>query len=242
MFGGWGSPWGRGTLWPGGWRLSLAWRSGVEVTLVEGYPVMGETEVTPSFRCPEVLWTEVTLALGDPMSVENGGCFGVGDPAGECCGEMRPSGFWGQLRCSVPMTHIPERPLGSFPTAGRAHGGPDLGPSPCLAACPSLHASTQGAACLSLPTRHCCIFTFLDTQGCQSWGGTVLLTELDVGSPGTAPCAGVMPRPRRLACLPTFIALLHPGSSSPACAACRALCPEAAGSPCPASTRACFAW
>lgn len=33
---------------------------------MEGYPIMGETELTPSFTCPVVLWTEVTLALGDP--------------------------------------------------------------------------------------------------------------------------------------------------------------------------------
>lgn len=118
-------------------------------------------------------------------------------------GEMRPSGFcglrvWGQLWCSVPMTHIPEKPLGSFPMPGRAQGGPDLDPSPCLAACPSLHAGTQGAAwgCASVYPP-----IFLDTQDLWSWGGTVLLTEADVGSLGTAPCAGVMPRPQRLACL-----------------------------------------
>lgn len=29
---------------------------------------MGGTEVTLSFRCPVVLWTEVTLALGDSMA------------------------------------------------------------------------------------------------------------------------------------------------------------------------------
>lgn len=110
----------------------------------------GETEVTPSFKCPVVLWRGHP-GLGGPHGVENGGCFGAGFPAGECCGEMRPSEFcglrvWGQLRCSVHRTHIPERPLGSFPMAGRAHDDPDLGPSPCLAACPSLSAGTQGAA------------------------------------------------------------------------------------------------
>lgn len=34
---------------------------------MEGYPIMGGTEVTPSFRYPVMLWTEVTLALGDLM-------------------------------------------------------------------------------------------------------------------------------------------------------------------------------
>lgn len=48
--------------------------------------------------------------------------------------------------CSVPLTHIPERPPGSFPMAGRARGGPDLDPSPCLAACPCLDAGTQRVA------------------------------------------------------------------------------------------------
>lgn len=33
---------------------------------MEGCPIMGGTEVTPSFRCHGVLWTGVTLALGDP--------------------------------------------------------------------------------------------------------------------------------------------------------------------------------
>lgn len=39
----------------------------VEVALVEGYSIMGGTEVSLSFRCPVMLWTEVTLALGDPV-------------------------------------------------------------------------------------------------------------------------------------------------------------------------------
>lgn len=40
---GWRSPW---------WRSTRSW---------------GGTEVTLSFRCPVVLWTEVTLALGDSL-------------------------------------------------------------------------------------------------------------------------------------------------------------------------------
>lgn len=34
---------------------------------MEEHPIMGGTEVTLSFRCPVVLWTEVTLALGDSL-------------------------------------------------------------------------------------------------------------------------------------------------------------------------------
>lgn len=34
---------------------------------MEGYLIVGGTEVTPSFRCPVMLWAEVTLALEDPM-------------------------------------------------------------------------------------------------------------------------------------------------------------------------------
>lgn len=116
-----------------------------------GVPHHGGDRAHPKLHVPRGVVDRGHPGLGGPHSVENGGCIGVGDPAGECCGELRPSGFcglgvWGQQRCSVSMTHIPERPLGSFPTAGRAHGGPDLGPSPCLAACPSLSAGTQGAA------------------------------------------------------------------------------------------------
>lgn len=109
-----------------------------------------------------------------------------GDETLWCC-SLR---VWCQLRCSVPVTHIPERPLRSFPMAGMALGGPDLDPSPCLAARPSLSAGCCMGPCLSLPTRRCRISIFLDTQDGQSWGGTVLLIEPGTGSPGTAPCAG----------------------------------------------------
>lgn len=34
---------------------------------MEEHPIMGGIEVTLSFRCPVVLWTEVTLALGDSL-------------------------------------------------------------------------------------------------------------------------------------------------------------------------------
>lgn len=115
--------------------------------------------------------------LGGPHGVENGGCFGVEDPAGECCGEMTPSGFcalrvWGRLRCSVPMTHIPERPLGSFPTAGRAPSGPDLDPFLALLPVPlSMHTGCSVGPCLSLPTLHCCISKFLDTRTARAGEG-----------------------------------------------------------------------
>lgn len=164
--------------------------------------------------------------LGRPHGVENGDCFGVEDPAGECCWEMTPSGFcalrvWGQLRCSVPMTHIPERPLGSFPMADRAPSGPDLDPFPCLAACPSLDA--HRVQCGAVPQFTHPPLLYIQISGHWdrwSWGETILLIELDAGSPGTAPCARVMPWPWRLTCLHLYCpALLHAGSSSPACAA-----------------------
>lgn len=150
---GWRSPQGRGTLWPGAWMICL-WlgcpccvRSGGRPG--GGVPHYGGDRGHPELQVPCGVVDRGHPGLGEPHGVENGGCFGVEDPPGECCGDMRPSGFcalkvWGQLRCPFPMTHISERPLGSFPMAGRAPRGPDLDPSPCFAACPSL--DLQGAA------------------------------------------------------------------------------------------------
>lgn len=128
---------GGGCLWLGGPHCV---RSGGHPG--GGVPHHGGDRGHPELHVPCGVVDRGHPGLGGPHGVGNGDCFGVGDPAGECRGEMRPFGFcglrvWGQLRCSVPMTHIPEI-LGVISHGWQGTRWPDLGPSACLAACPSL--------------------------------------------------------------------------------------------------------
>lgn len=194
-----------GRLWVGGpYCVRAGGRPG------GGVPHHGGDRGHPELQVPRGVVDRGHPGLGGLHGAENGGCLGAGDPAGECCGEMRPSGccslrVWCQLRCSVPVTHIPERPLRSFPMAGMALGGPDLDPSPCLAACPSLGAGTQGAAwgrASVYPPATAVYPYFWTPRTARAGEGLCCRLSLARGAPAPHPVpAGVMPWPWRLACL-----------------------------------------